>query len=265
LAGAWRRAIDFQGQSPFYFSLEWLMRNLFGSNEISLRFLSLLCGAVVVFLTDRISRRLSRDPLVPLMAIGFLLVSDGFQDAVLSARPYALGILFASWSILLVLQLQTTFSPLRAALFSMSLIATFYAHYLFILVLVVHLAVLVRDRRLLRALAPWLALVLIALVPGMFQLLWLSERISGISVVSLPNWVRFIKGAVPIPALVSSLRHLTILGALDVEKREDLDKLLELKMNTDVTEINELGCLLSKLPLSPKFSNTLHFHFLEIS
>lgn len=61
----------------------------------------------------------------------------------------------------------------------------------------------------------------------------------------------------PIPALVSSLRHLTILGALDVEKREDLDKLLELKMNTDVTEINELGCLLSKLPLSPKFSKML--------
>jgi hypothetical protein len=64
LAGAWRRAIDFQGQSPFYFSLEWLMRNLFGSNEISLRFLSLLCGAVVVFLTDRIS--FSRDVMIPI-------------------------------------------------------------------------------------------------------------------------------------------------------------------------------------------------------
>lgn len=61
----------------------------------------------------------------------------------------------------------------------------------------------------------------------------------------------------PIPALISSLRHLTILGALDVEKRENLDKLLDQKINTDVTEINELGCLLSKLPLSPKFSKML--------
>ena len=61
----------------------------------------------------------------------------------------------------------------------------------------------------------------------------------------------------PLPSLVSSLRHLTILGALDIDKRSELNDLLSLKVKTDTTLINELGTLLSKLPLSPKFSKML--------
>jgi ATP-dependent RNA helicase DHX37/DHR1 len=61
----------------------------------------------------------------------------------------------------------------------------------------------------------------------------------------------------PIPSLIASLRHLTILGALDVEKRSNLDNLLALRVSDDFTKINELGTLLSKLPLSPKFSKML--------
>lgn len=61
----------------------------------------------------------------------------------------------------------------------------------------------------------------------------------------------------PIPALISSLRHLTILGALDVSKRVDLNNLLALKLKSDVTTINDLGVLLSKLPLSPRFAKMI--------
>ena len=61
----------------------------------------------------------------------------------------------------------------------------------------------------------------------------------------------------PISALMASLRHLTILGALDVDSREDLDNLLNLKINKDPTSLTELGTLLSKLPISPKFSKML--------
>ncbi len=38
-----------------------------------------------------------------------------------------------------------------------------------------------------------------------------------------------------LPSLISSLRHLTILGALEVNKRQELDNLLALKMSTDTT------------------------------
>jgi len=50
---------------------------------------------------------------------------------------------------------------------------------------------------------------------------------------------------------------LTILGALEVKNREFLDSLLELKIRRDPTEITNLGSLLSKLPLSPKYSKML--------
>jgi len=56
---------------------------------------------------------------------------------------------------------------------------------------------------------------------------------------------------------MASLRHLTILGALEVESRGDLDNLLSLKINKDPTSLTELGTVLSKLPISPKFSKML--------
>lgn len=61
----------------------------------------------------------------------------------------------------------------------------------------------------------------------------------------------------PIAALTASLRHLTILGALEVPNRKDLDALLTLSLAKDASTITELGTLLSKLPLSPKFAKML--------
>ena len=61
----------------------------------------------------------------------------------------------------------------------------------------------------------------------------------------------------------AALRHLTILGALDVTDRRQIDALLSVKMSgdddlrSDPTKVNKLGSLLSKVPLSPKFSKML--------
>lgn len=61
----------------------------------------------------------------------------------------------------------------------------------------------------------------------------------------------------PTAALTASLRHLTILGALEVSNRKDLDSVLSLQLSRDASKITELGTLLSKLPLSPKFAKML--------
>ena len=60
----------------------------------------------------------------------------------------------------------------------------------------------------------------------------------------------------------AALRHLTILGALDVADRRQIDQLLSVKsegdtLKSDPTKVNKLGSLLSKVPLSPKFSKML--------
>lgn len=64
----------------------------------------------------------------------------------------------------------------------------------------------------------------------------------------------------PADSIKSALRHLTILGALNVKDRSNLEKLLQLKTHSllsDPTTINPLGQLLSKIPISPKFGKML--------
>ena len=62
--------------------------------------------------------------------------------------------------------------------------------------------------------------------------------------------------------LKAALRHLTILGALDITDRRQIDALLSLKhsneeLHRDPTKVSKLGALISKLPLSPKYSKML--------
>lgn len=59
-----------------------------------------------------------------------------------------------------------------------------------------------------------------------------------------------------------ALRHLAILGALDIKDRDQTDNLLGVKnqaslLKSDPTNINKLGILLSKVPLSPKYAKML--------
>jgi len=63
----------------------------------------------------------------------------------------------------------------------------------------------------------------------------------------------------PLPAIKAALRHLTILGALEVNSRATLNMILESseEMTSDPTKINQLGMLLAKVPLSPKFAKML--------
>ena len=71
---------------------------------------------------------------------------------------------------------------------------------------------------------------------------------------------------VTMPAMApmkAALRHLTILGALDVADRRQIDALLSVKqdddeaLRSDSTKVNKLGSLLSKVPLSPKYAKML--------
>ena len=61
----------------------------------------------------------------------------------------------------------------------------------------------------------------------------------------------------------AALRHLTILGALEVTDRRKVEALLSVKtadedvLKSDPTKVNKLGSLLSKVPLSPKYSKML--------
>ena len=64
----------------------------------------------------------------------------------------------------------------------------------------------------------------------------------------------------PADAIKAAMRHLTILGALDVPRRQELPTLIEKGsgvLRRDPTTINQLGKVLSKIPLSPKYAKML--------
>ena len=66
----------------------------------------------------------------------------------------------------------------------------------------------------------------------------------------------------PVMPIKMALRHLTILGALEINDRSQTENLLGVKshsglLKSDPTTINKLGILLSKVPLSPKYAKML--------
>ena len=66
----------------------------------------------------------------------------------------------------------------------------------------------------------------------------------------------------PILPIQMALRHLTILGALEIRDKDQAEALLGVKSNngllkSDPTKINQLGTLLSKVPLSPRYAKML--------
>ena len=66
----------------------------------------------------------------------------------------------------------------------------------------------------------------------------------------------------PVMPIKMALRHLTILGALEIRDQGQTEALLGVKansklLNSDPTKINKLGTLLSKVPLSPRYSKML--------
>lgn len=63
----------------------------------------------------------------------------------------------------------------------------------------------------------------------------------------------------PKDAIKAAMRHLTVLGALDVPNREDLPAIIDKAghLTRDPTVLNSLGKLLAKLPLSPKYAKML--------
>ena len=64
----------------------------------------------------------------------------------------------------------------------------------------------------------------------------------------------------PVSAMRAALKHLTVLGALDLPS-DQLDTLMrkdgDLFLQRDPTLVNDLGKLLSKIPITPKFGKML--------
>jgi hypothetical protein len=196
----WHRTVDFQGQSPFYYEILWLVRQVFGESEVALRVPSLLfAGCSLVYLA-RISSLLFCERAIAPIALSILICADGFQRAAISARPYALGIACVFGSIFYLLKFVKEQRLIDLALYSAFTVAAFYSHYLFATVLLLHLVVAssLRPRR--RVLYAVLGTVLLG--PGVVQLRDLLSRASELSFAQPVSASAFILSFAPLPIIV---------------------------------------------------------------
>lgn len=200
------RAFTFQGQSPLYFLiLGGLAR--YSTHEIVLRLPSFvaLFGAAVVFY--RILRRWFT-PEVGILGVALFLSIDHVMVAGLSARPYALALLTAlAASLVLMRWVERGGAYGRLALWAALMVATFYFHYLFAAIAVVHFTfVVLRWSRLTtRQRSSFVTAIFVGLIsalPGLRQLLALSQRVELWDFVSVPGWGQLAHTLVPLGSVI---------------------------------------------------------------
>jgi hypothetical protein len=125
------RAFAFQGQTVFYYVLEWLVRHV-GSQEWILRAPSLIEVIAAAFIMFRLAERLLDREYARLAVFLFVLwPSVSFESS--DARPYALALLLLLGAVLALIKWLDDPSLGRAVVFVVLTASVGYAHLLFVL------------------------------------------------------------------------------------------------------------------------------------
>jgi hypothetical protein len=176
----WQRVITVHGQSPLYYLIVSPFVAALGPTPLALRLPSLIFGIALLFLMVPLARAALGDR-VAIAALAALAVNERLIFYSQEARPYALALFCAALSGLAWLSLLRDPRSSRArAGYWVATTASFYAHYLFGLLVVVqaahwlaiHARPLLRssERAELRAWLPIVAVLALALLPGALQL-----------------------------------------------------------------------------------------------
>jgi 4-amino-4-deoxy-L-arabinose transferase-like glycosyltransferase len=202
------RAIQYQGQSPVFYAIEWITARA-GHSEWILRMPSLAAAAFAGFLMYRLGKRLLDAELGRLALLAFV-AWPGIAFEASNARPYALALLATVASVTALVRWLDDDRAGLAVVWVVCGALVMYAHYLFPLALVPQLVyALVRIREgstSVRARSLWLAVGAIALldVPLIPQILSLAGRRGSLS----------IPGSVSVPWLTDLLVPAAALGAI---------------------------------------------------
>jgi hypothetical protein len=220
----WRRVLEIHGQSPFYYLLTRLCVDLFGLGTASLRLPSLAAGLGLLALAYPLALRIFRDRHVALLCVAALAVDDRLIYYSQEARPYALALLCAAGSFhCYALLLDHGGRGARLA-YVASAALTWYAHYLFGVVVAAQVLHLVLQR-------PWtagrgrawlgtLALLGAAMAPGLAQLSSLFRRRETVDWIAPTGLLASLKPAVELvdPLILVSVGGLVLLAG----SRQDL-------------------------------------------
>ena len=192
-----RRAVQIQGQSPFYYFFVKLSADVLGPSVLSLRLPSILFGIGIVGLAYPLGLRIFHDHHAALFTLAAFALNERMIFYSQEARPYSLALFCALVSFLFYLSLlkRNTLS-LRLG-YVLATAAAYYAHYLFGFIVVIQIVHLCSIREWAQSRVKAWALTFFALVlvvlPGIPQLFNLFARRESL------NWL-------PPPELFAPLR-----------------------------------------------------------
>src|SRR5689334_3036500 len=126
-----KRAIDFQGQSPFYFLIVKVFTTLFTEGAFQLRLPSVLFGILTLLVTLRLARQIFRDQDIVLASLAIFSINEPLIWFSQNARPYALALFLALLSISLYLDFLKSPRFLQGVLYAVPTALLIYAHFLF--------------------------------------------------------------------------------------------------------------------------------------
>jgi mannosyltransferase len=182
------RAWVYQGQSPFYYVIEWAARAIGGGGEIVLRVPSLVASIGSAVVLAELVRRLIGREAARISVLVFAATSVVAFEAS-EARPYAIATLAGVAATSALVRWLDEGGWARAVVYAVLAVLVVWVHYLFALVLISHgIYALVRLRRrqtggvALRHLAAVAGLVVAGVLPLLIQAASLWGRRSSLSV-----------------------------------------------------------------------------------
>ena len=138
LEDVWKRSLSYQGQSPLYFLILWLITQIGANSELALRLPSLLAAGLSLILITLIVKRFTNQWQAGLAAALTLLVQDEFLKFAMSVRPYSMA--FAAMLCATLFWVYYLYSGKRLQLLAyiVSAIVMTYLHVSFLPVIGLH-------------------------------------------------------------------------------------------------------------------------------
>jgi hypothetical protein len=200
------KALTYQGQSPLYFLIIKKLLEI-SSQEYFLRSLSLLSVLISGFIFFKLLQRWLTTN-VAILGTALLISSDGVILAALSVRPYGLALLAALFATYQLLRfIDSKKNTLAIALWVTAMVGMFYLHYLFALLAIPHLLFVWSNRENLskgqyQAFSIGTAVGILCALPGLNQILSLSNRVESLSFAKIPSLYDLLTAIFSISSLI---------------------------------------------------------------
>ena len=198
------RSSNFQGQSPLYYLVVWLVQQLGFSSEFALRFPSIIFILFSCFFLFKIAKYLFDKRTAWISLLFFLSFNPVLVS--LSARPYAMALAFTLASTYFFTVWIDRESKFYAFLSMICLALAFYAHYLFILagaVLDIILFFHGSIRRQIKFLLIPTALLVLLCLPGLSHIRHLWEVKESLYFLKFPGIENVFKAIFPPIGLIA--------------------------------------------------------------